>query len=340
MTDHTHLDLSWRSLWRICVFAILIVIAYLARQVWGALLVAVVISLGLEPIVMFLESRKINRLLGTFIVFFLGLLVFSTIVYFIVPIVVVEIGGFVEHFDSTLSTIFGVNLPAAIVKNFSLSLDRALGFLSTINVSIAGAFSAVFSRVVLFFSTIVAAFYLTLEKDGVEKFLRVLIPDIYERPILTVFNRFKIKIRKWFGAQLILSLIIGVVVGFGMMFLGVRYPLVLGVLAGVLELVPLVGPIVTGTIAFLLAVSDSLGLGFYALLFFVGVQQLENHLLIPVVMGKAIKVHPVLVIVSILAGGQVAGFVGVVLAVPSALMAQEIFNYLSERKTERTPLGL
>ena len=90
----------------------------------------------------------------------------------------------------------------------------------------------------------------------------------------------------------------------------------------------------------LVAVSQSFSLGLYALLFAFIVQQLEGHILIPIIMGRAMKVHPVVVIIALLAGAEIAGFVGIVLSVPIAVMAQETFNYFSEKKSSRTSLDI
>jgi predicted PurR-regulated permease PerM len=144
-----------------------------------------------------------------------------------------------------------------------------------------------------------------------------------------------VKIRKWFGAQLLLSVVVGVLVAAGLWFLGVRYAILLGILAMILELVPVIGPVIVGVIAFLVAVSDSFVLGLYALVFFVAVQQFENHILIPMIIGKTMNVHPVVVVTSLLAGGKIAGFIGILLAVPIAVMAQETFDYLAEKKEKR-----
>ena len=111
-------------------------------------------------------------------------------------------------------------------------------------------------------------------------------------------------------------------------------------MAAVFEIVPIIGPVLAGVTAFLVAVSDSFTLGVYTVLFFVIVQQLENHILIPIIIGKTMRVHPVIVLISLLAGGKIAGFVGIVLAVPIAVMLQEIFAYLAERKSQRSPLGI
>lgn len=340
MGEKISFEVSWKTFWQVFVFLILLVILYLARQAVGVLLVAVAVSLGLDPLVSFLEKKKINRLLGTIAIFLIGLLLLSSAIYFIVPILIFEAGGFLEDFNKAISDLFGFGLPQQIIKDFGLSLDKALGILTAAQVSIRGAISTVFSKLILVLATVIISFYLTVEKNGTEKLLRVILPDVYERPVLTIFNRFKVKIRRWFAAQLGLSLVVGIVMTVGLWLLGVRYAIVLGFIAAILELVPVIGPVIAGAAAVLVAVSQSFSLGLYVLGFSFLVQQLENHVLIPVLMGKTMKVHPVIVIISLLAGAQAAGFVGVILAVPVAVMAQEVFTYLSERKDRRPALGI
>jgi len=340
MENKTVFEISWKTFWQIFVFLLLLVIFYLAHQAIGVLLVAIVLSLGLDPIISFLEKRKINRLLGTILVFLGGLALLSLAVYFIVPIVISEAAGFIKDFNNVVSDIFGFGLPEKLIEGFTLSLDKALGVLNAARISIGGAISTAVTKTILVLATVIISFYLSIEKGGTEKLLRVILPDAYERPVLTIFKRFSVKIRRWFAAQLGLSLVVGVVVAVGLWLLGVRHAIVLGVIAAILELVPVIGPVIAGAIAVLVALPQSLSLGLYVLAFSFLVQQLENHILIPVLMGRTMKVHPVIVIISLLGGAQIAGFVGIVLAVPIAVAAQEIFNYLAERKDHRSGLGI
>ncbi len=333
-------EIGRQTIWRVFIFAGLVFLLYFAREALGVLAIAIVISLGLEPFVNFLERRKIPRLLGVITIFLLGLIIFAAVIYFVVPIIILEIGGFLEHFSRSFSNIFGIGLPRTLIQDFSLSLSKVLAFLTASNISVTGTIGTVFSKTVLVFSTIIISFYLTVEKGGTGRFLRVILPDIYEKSVLSVFENFKTKIRKWFMAQLGLSLVIGLVVGVGLWLLGVKYFLILALMAAVFEIVPIIGPVLAGAVAFLVAFSDSFTLGFYVVLFFAIVQQLENHILIPIIIGKTMKIHPVVVLVSLLVGGKVAGFVGIVLAVPIAVMAQEIFGYLAEKKEQRSPLGI
>ncbi|KKU93796.1 MAG: hypothetical protein UY26_C0004G0009 [Candidatus Jorgensenbacteria bacterium GW2011_GWA1_48_13] len=331
-------ELSWRTFWQVLIFLLIIVVLYLARSAFGVLFVGIVIALGIDPIVGFLEKHRIGRLLGTIVVFLLGLFILVTAAYFIIPVLALEAGKFLEDLNQVISSVIGFGLPQEIIKSFTLSLDKALSIITATQASITGAISSVFSKIIAVVATFVIAFYLSVDKKGTERLLQVMMPDVYERPVLAVFERFKTKIRRWLGAQLALSLVVGAVVTLGLWLLGVRYALILGLLAAILELVPIIGPVVAGAVAFLVALSNSFSLALYVVGFFFLVQQLENNVLIPILLGKTINVHPVIVLVSLLGGAQVAGFIGIVLAVPIAVMAQEIFNYLAEKKDHKPSL--
>lgn len=330
-----HVEISWQTLWKIVIFTGLLLVLYLAREVVSVLLVSIVLALGLDPIVSFFERRKIPRLLGAFIVFVLGIAIFVAAVYLIVPIMIVEVTGFLENFNESVASLFGISIPPAALQSVNVSLSEALSVLSAANISITGAIGEIVSKLILILATIIISFYLTVEKSGPEQLFRVILPDAYEKSVLTIFSRFREKVRRWFSAQLGLSVIVGLLVWLGLSILGVKYAFILGLLAAVFELVPIIGPIVTGAIGVLAALSDSTSLALWTAVLFTAIQQLENHVLLPVIMGKAMKVHPVVVIGALLAGGHVAGFVGVLLSVPIAVMLQEIFNYLSELKDGR-----
>ncbi|MFH1192728.1 MAG: AI-2E family transporter [Candidatus Jorgensenbacteria bacterium] len=339
MEEHTHFEIGWQTIWRVVLTFLILYVLYLARAPLGVFLISVVISLGLDPFVSFLQRAKFPRFLAAILIFIVGILTLASVLYVVVPIVVQEIGGFLSHMNRALSSV-GFGISEATLSGFSGDLSRALGFLSSADFSLSGAIGGVFGRAVLIMSTLIISFYLTLEERGTERLLKVMLPDAYERTVLAIFGRFRMKIRRWFVAQLGMSIIMGTLVGVGMWALGVPYALVLGIVAALFELVPLVGPVITGLIAFIVAVSDSFSLGIYAVAFFMILQQIENHFLYPYVMGRSMQVHPVIVVFSLLAGAHVAGFVGIILAVPIAVMSQEVFNYLADRKRARGGLDI
>ncbi len=183
---------------------------------------------------------------------------------------------------------------------------------------------------------VVLSFYLTASKDGVKKFLVAVFPEAVEYKVVNLYERTKRRIGKWFQAQLALSLIVGSAAFIGLSLLGVRFALILGLIAGLLELIPIVGPIFAGALAVTVALASSLMLGLYTLLLFLGIQQLENNVLVPLVMRKQTGVHPVMILVAILGGAQIAGLVGVLLAVPTAVFIQEMGEEWMSIKSRRS----
>lgn len=334
------IEISWNFFWQALIFLGIVLVFYLARQALGVLFTAIVISLALDPAVSFFEKRGVNRILGTLFVFIAGLLVVAAAIFFLVPMFVTEIGAFLTQFNEIFSNIFGFGVPEKAIESINENLSRILSFITSTNISITGAISTIVSNIIMVFATAIITFYLSIEKNGTERLLRVLLPNAYEGPVLRIFNQFKNKIRLWLVAQLGLSLLVGVIVTLGLWLLGVEYAITLGIIAAIMELVPVIGPILSGIAAFLIAISESLTLGIYVIIFFFIVQQLENHILIPLLMKKAMRIHPVMVIIALIAGAQIAGFVGIILAVPIALLVQEILNSLAERKDHRAKSGL
>jgi len=340
MKETTKIEVSWHTLLKIFVFLLIVLTAYLGRMSLGIFFVSIVISLGIDPIISFFEGRGVKRLLAVLIVFFSVFILIAGGIYFMIPIISIEATGFLTQIHDIVYSIFGVGLPINLLDAFTVGRDKLFDFLSSQNISVADTLKNFFTTAVSVVATIIISFYLSIEKEGPERLLRVILPDIYEGPVLRVFHRFSVKIRKWFSAQLTLSFIMGIIVSVGMWIMGVKYAIILGILAAIFELVPAIGPILVGFISFIVAVSDSFSLGVYAVLFFFVIHQLENHVFIPLIIGKTMKVHPVVVIMALFAGYEIAGFIGIVLSVPLAVIAQEIFNYLAEQKEQRPYLGI
>ena len=340
MKETTKIEVSWHTLLKVFTFLLIGWGIYLGRGALGILFTGIVLSLGIDPIICFLEQRGVKRLLSVLIVFISAFIIIAGGIYFMIPVFSIEATGLLTQIHDIVYSTFGVGLPNNLLDAFTLGRDKLFDFLSSQNISVADTLKNFFTTGISVIATIIISFYLSIEKDGTERLLRVILPDIYEGPVLRVFHRFSVKIRKWFSTQLTLSFIVGLVVGVGMWLMGVKFAVALGILAAILELVPVIGPIIVGFVAFVVAVSDSFILSVYAVLFFFLVQQFENQILVPLIVGKTMKVHPVVVIMALLAGWEIAGFVGIILAVPIAVIAQEIFNYLAEQKEQRPYLGI
>lgn len=330
-----NIEIGWDTFWRVLIFISIILLFYIARQALGVLFTAIVISLGIDPAVSFFEKKGVNRLLGTLMIFIAGAIVLATAFYFIIPITIIQAEDFFSQLNQIISSFLGFGIPETAIKAFSLNLNKVLSFVTPVSGSITGTLSTVLTNVVLVLSTIVISFYLSVEKNGTERLLKVILPNTYESSVLQVFGKFRNKMRIWLVTQIGLSLVVGAVVTIGLLLLGVKYAITLGIIAAILELVPVIGPILSGIIAFLIAVSESFMLGIYVVIFFFIVQQLENNVFIPIIMKKAMGIHPVIALIALLTGARAAGLAGIILSVPIALLAQEIFNYLAEKKDHK-----
>ncbi len=184
------------------------------------------------------------------------------------------------------------------------------------------------------------SFYLTVGRDGVEKFLLAILPAAYEERALRLYTRVGRKIGRWLTGQLFISLVVGLATFLGLWLLGVRYSFFLGLLAAVAEIIPYVGPIFTGSVALIVGFSDSFSLGIYAFLLFAVIQQLEGHVLLPYVMRYTTALNPAVILTSLLIGGKVFGVVGLVLAVPIAVFCQELLEEWAEEKQSRRGLRI
>lgn len=235
--------------------------------------------------------------------------------------------GIARHFNNLggiTGQILQLNIPPRISSFLSNNLESISNILFAGDASFIEILGRLLGGITSFIAVLVTSFYLTLSRDGVGGFLRVIFPENLEDQVLSVYYRSKKKIGRWFQAQLILSLVIGFLVFFGLWILGVKYSVILAIFAAVFELVPVVGPVFAGGMAVVVGLSQSFSTGLYVLIFFLVIQQLENHILVPLVMKRAIDIHPVVILISILGGLEIAGFVGMILAVPAAVVVGEI----------------
>lgn len=193
--------------------------------------------------------------------------------------------------------------------------------------------SAIFGGLFSFVLIIVLSFYLVVREDGVADFLGLITPANKEKYIIGLWKRSQKKIGLWMQGQFVLMLTISVLVYLGLTILGVKNALMLALLAGMLEIIPLFGPILASIPAILSAFVDG---GVSASLIVVGlyviIQQFENHLIYPLVVKKIVGVSPVLVILSLIIGAKLAGFLGIVLSVPIVSALVELIDDIEKKK--------
>jgi predicted PurR-regulated permease PerM len=184
-------------------------------------------------------------------------------------------------------------------------------------------------------AVVVSSFYLSIGHDGVEQFLRVVTPPDYEEATMRIYARSKQLIGSWFRMQLLLSVIMGFIVWGGLAILGVKYSFLIGVVAACFELVPFLGPIMSGAVAIVAALLTSTTLAVYTMIFFLVAQQFESHILVPLLSRRSVGLHPVIVIVALLIGAEIGGVLGIIISVPTAAVFQEVIQDWSSKRRMR-----
>jgi len=335
--ERVNLEISWSTLWKIFFFLVMALVLFMSRQIFLGMFLALIISSGLEFLVNFLERRGIPRTVGVILVFLFAISIIIIVIYAVIPLLLQDL----KELSASLSGPTKLWLKPILNLQSAKSIEEWITrfsnqFLSS-DVSPFEVLSQILGGTVLALSVVVSAFYLSLSRDGVERFIAAVFPEGAEETALRLYERSQQKIAMWFRTQLLLNLIMGVLVWASLTFLGVRNALLLGILAAIFELIPFIGPILSGAAAVVsaLATSSDVGLAAITLVVFLIIHQIEAHLLIPLLTGRSVGLHPVIVVVALLVGAEAAGFLGLLIAVPAAAVIQEVVEDWSSKRPRR-----
>lgn len=309
------------------------------------LLTAIVIASAVEPAVDALGRWRLPRVLAILAIYVLLLGSFFCIFFFFVPslleditALIISLPVYLDTFNSWVgfqeyANVFGAkNVPAVSTNALLDSVGSFFGAAGMFGNAFT-AFMNIFGGVLSFILIIVFSFYFAVIRTGVDDFLQIVTPAKYQGYILDLWERSRRKIGLWMQGQLLLGVIVGVLVFLGLTILGVKHALLLAVIAALFEIIPVFGPILAAVPAIALALaSGGVTLGLLTTAFYVIVQQFENHLIYPLVVTRVVGVPPLLVIVALLIGAQMAGFLGIVLSVPIVAIIQEFVKDIRERR--------
>ncbi len=334
MPEKVRLEISWASLWRVVLVGALVFLFYYLKDVVITVLLSVFISTAFSGVVLHLERFKIPRLLATLIIYVSALTLLAFILYTIVPIAIIELNGLLNNLDGTIGNVLGPETTAKIRSFVSPDLNHLANILLAGSASFFDVIGKLLGGAAYFFTVLILSFYMTVSRDGVANFIRAIFPNIIEEKAVQIYEHTRRKISRWFNGQLFLSCVVGIIVFIGLSILGVKYSLILAIAAGAFEFIPVVGPIFAGALSIVIATTDSATLGFYVFLLFLVVQQVEANILVPLMLRKVIDIHPVFVLVAVLGGFELAGVPGMLLAVPTAVVLEELMDDWILRKSK------
>ena len=334
---HLNISITAGTVIKTIVVLVFAWLLFMLRGVVLDVLTAIVIASAIEPGVRGLVKRKFPRILSVILIYLLLFATFFVLFYFFFPSVLEDFGTFVASLPTyldaftrtgafdTYANILGVPPPSLIPVDQIMSTIRDALNVSGIFDNAFTAVSFIFGGVFSFVLIIVFSFYFAVLETGVDDFLRIAVPKQHQAYVLGLWRRSQHKIGLWMQGQLILALIMGVLVYLGLTILGVQHALTLAVIAACFEIIPVFGPTLAAVPAVMIGfVGGGATIGILVIALYVIFQQFENHLIYPLVVTRVVGVPPLLVILALIAGGELAGFLGIILSVPVAATIQEL----------------
>lgn len=322
------IEVSIGTILKIILVLLAVWFLYAVRDIILLLFISVVIVAAINPILGWLKKKGVPRTLGAIFIFLVIILLVLLAVSFIVPPIVRQIHEFTKNIGTYYA---GAQkwLSGAGLGNLAAGGGAALSGLSgNIFSTTLGVFSGVVSAVVV----LSMAFYMSAKEDGVRKFIVSVTPKKYREYASDMTARIEDKIGKWMLGQIVLMFIIFALDYLGLQLVGVPYALTLAILAGLLEIVPYVGPVVSAIPGILIGLLISPVKGVLAFLVYFIAQHLETNVIVPQIMKKAVGLNPVATILAILVGFSLAGVLGAFISVP---VATAIGIFVSDYYAER-----
>jgi len=337
------INISTSTIVKIIVILLVLAVIYLLKDVILILVVSIVLATALNPWVSALQRRKVPRILATLFIYLAFFGIFIVVLILLIPPIANEVTDIAKNFPAYYNRIlsdFQRFREFSLQQNLLNSLQSTLQSLQTnIAQTTAGVFNAVvgiFGGLFAFLGVMVITFYILLEENALKKFVRSVTPSKYQPYVFQQMNRAQERLRMWLKGQLILCLIIGVLAYIGLTIFGIKYALVLGLWAGLTEFIPYLGPFLGAIPAVFIALTTGSFLkGLFVVIWYIIIQQLENNLIVPKVMEKTVGLNPLVVIIVMLIGAKLAGIMGLLLAVPFALIAKVFLeDFFATKKEE------
>lgn len=343
-----YLRLSTATIVNAILLILLVVFLFSIKAVILVLLTSIVIASFVESGVIRLARIGIKRTMAVLIIYFSGLLLFAALFYAFLPIFTNEISDLIQLLANELpATSFltpiqdgSVGEAQNLISNISsdITLDdlvtRVQFFVAGVSGGFINAVSVLFGGIFNLILLIILSFYLSMQEKGVENFLRIITPKAKEPQVISLWQRTERKIALWVQGQLLLGFIIGMITYIGLLLMGVQYALLLAIVVAICELIPF--GIILGAIPAIIFgyIDGGISLAFMVTIFYVIVQQVEGYVLQPLVVKKIVGVSPLVVILALLIGAKLAGFWGILLAVPVAVCFLELMSDLEKKKQE------
>lgn len=319
-------EVSTGTIFKTILILIAFFVVWQLRFVFILVLASVILMTAFAQIADFLRARGFNRIGAAVSAYILAIIFWGFLLFLVLPPLLVQLEEFIRALPGYLlkiSEVYGGSFVPGIENKqiFSVGANYLASGLNSLMTVVFTTITGIFNVITI----AVLSFYLLLERDRIKKNFHLIIPFLPKDRVTNLVNKVDIQLGHWVRGEIALMFIVGLATYVGLSLLKVPYALPLAVMAGILEFIPNIGPILSGAVAILVTVAGGnpvTAVG--VLVLFIIVQQLENNFLVPKIMQAAVGLNPLFAILSFLIGATLFGLGGALVAVPTAAMIQVV----------------
>jgi len=336
---------------RVLVLAVLTVLLYFAIDILVPVLISFVLFYILNPLVEALSNRRpkgagLNRtfsVAAAIVVFFLAILL---VLRFVVPPLAVEFGRLSENMPQYITALKealgsaqewyrGFKLPPQVNRVIGNSAENIVKYMVSFAQGSAEKLASMLSQFLNLIIIPIITFFLLRDKELIKKGFISFLPKNHRKRADGILAKIDSSMRNYFKGVFLLCIIVGIMVGASMYLLGLKYFMLLGVIAAITEFIPIIGPFIAAVPAVILAFLNSAALAFSVIIVYIAVQTLENLVIVPKIMGDKLKLHPLTILIAMLVFGKLLGAWGLFIAAPVTAVLKILYEQLLKQQNSR-----
>ena len=321
------------------------------RVIFAPVALALVVVYLLNPLVNRLQRTGMRRGFAVALIYVAFVAVVTTALSFLIPVIARQIGGFIENLPGYVEDVtreinqfaarrgwdFRIDLSGEQIRQYvSDNRETIIGVLGGVR---SFAFGIIHILITLIIG-IILSIYILLDLPKIQRTMRAMLPEDRRDEISGLMEKIGGALGGFFRGQLLVALFVGVASAVGLTIVGIPFAVVVGLIAGIFNLVPLIGPFIGAIPAVILALlSDQPSDAIWAGVVLLAVQQIDNHIISPNVMGRTVKLHPITVMLALLAAGSLIGIFGMLLVIPLIAAIKAVAQHLWSKRTVRDAIA-
>lgn len=310
-------EISSRTIIFTIGFILLLYFLWTIQELLYTIFIAFILMSALRPLVTALKRKRVPHTLAVTMVYISFVLFFLFLFGIIIPPILLETGNLIKSLPTMVQSLNPETRQWIQIESLSQYIPNVTNQLF----SLAGN---IFSNIIFIVSTLFFGYYLLLEEQIIKKFLLQFFNEKKAHWYIMILEKAEQRMSNWFWGELMLMTVVGWMTFIGLSLLQIRYAVPLAVLAGVLEVVPNIGPIISSVPTAIIGFTISPITGFSTLSLYFIVQQLENNLIVPMIMKKAVGINPIVTLMALIIGGRLGGVLGIVVAIPIYVFVETI----------------